>query len=88
MAVESNQKSLDRARLPNNMKRIIINSADFTIVDKAHRVHQSVKQHLFEPQCSHLAEFMEPDLDKQSWYLCMTLFRLVRENEVRGLLLS
>jgi hypothetical protein len=72
------------------MKRIIINSVDFTIVDKedntAHRVHQSVKQHLFEPQYSHSAEFMEPDLDKQSWYLCMTHLDLKRENEVRGLL--
>ena len=31
------------------------------------QVHHSLKSHLFEPQCSHSAEFMEPDLDKQSW---------------------
>jgi hypothetical protein len=55
-AVKSNQKSLDRASLPNNMKRIIISSVGLTIVGKednsAHRVHQSVKQHLFEPMFS------------------------------------
>ena len=71
LAVKSNQNSLDRPRLLNDMERIIIDCVGLAIVDKedntVHYVHHSAEQRLFEPQCSHSAEFMAPDLDKPSW---------------------
>ena len=90
-AVRKSLSSLTSYRLTGKGCRITWNQSSSTVWtykedNTAHHAHQSVKQHLFEPQCSPSAEFMELDLDKQSWYLCMTHLDLKRENEIRGLL--
>jgi ankyrin repeat protein len=76
LSVEPGQKLLDRARLPNDMERIIVDCGGLAFVDEeentVHYVHHSVKKHLFKSDGPHSAEFIEADVDKHLGYLCMT----------------
>ena len=89
---KSNQESLDRQGLPNNMKPIIINCVDLTIIDKD-KYSTSRLSERKTASLSGVNVLTQLNSWNQIWvsnpgYLCMTLSRLGRENETRRPLLS
>ncbi|MCJ1308046.1 hypothetical protein MMC25_001696 [Agyrium rufum] len=76
LSVEPDQKFLDKAGLPNDMKRIVADCCGLVFVDEQedtiHFVHNSVKYHLFESKGFHSKNFAQPRLNKYLGILCLT----------------